>query len=130
MLLFTEQRATPELPSAPSSDRLKLAPHKTQLNDDEFQNAMLQGVSRTFALTIPQLPAGLCRVVSNAYLLCRIVDTIEDEPELGAAQKHYFCRQFLRTFDDASSTESFARQLGEALSRKTLPAEHELIRHL
>lgn len=98
--------------------------------DDEFQHAMLQGVSRTFALTIPQLPKGLCRVVSNAYLLCRIVDTIEDEPDLGGAQKQYFCREFLRTFDDTPTADSFARQLGASLSSKTLAAEHELIRNL
>ena len=60
---------------------------------------MLKGVSRTFALTIPQLPAALCRVVSNAYLLCRIVDTIEDEPALSGARKNYFCQQFLRTLN-------------------------------
>jgi farnesyl-diphosphate farnesyltransferase len=127
MSFLGDDRAVSE---ASGSESLSLATGKFLPNDDDFQHAMLQGVSRTFALTIPQLPAGLCRVVSNAYLLCRIVDTIEDEPELGAAQKHYFCRQFLRTFDDAPSTESFARQLGEALSRTTLPAEHELIRHL
>ncbi|HEY1268902.1 MAG TPA: squalene/phytoene synthase family protein, partial [Candidatus Binatia bacterium] len=91
---------------------------------------MLEGVSRTFALTIPQLPADLCRVVSNAYLLCRIVDTIEDEPEISAAVKEYFCRQFLRGFDDGESAETFARQLGVALSTRTLPAEHELIRNV
>ncbi|HEY1374773.1 MAG TPA: phytoene/squalene synthase family protein, partial [Candidatus Binatia bacterium] len=87
-------------------------------------------VSRTFALTIPQLPADLCRVVSNAYLLCRIVDTIEDEPEISASGKDYFCREFLRALADAASAEPFARQLGAALSTRTLPAEHELIRNV
>ena len=39
-------------------------------NDDfAYQAEALQGVSRTFALTIPQLPDGLCDVVGNAYLL-------------------------------------------------------------
>ncbi|HTT38021.1 MAG TPA: squalene/phytoene synthase family protein, partial [Burkholderiales bacterium] len=47
----------------------------SELPDDEFQARMLAGVSRTFALTIPQLPQELARVVTNAYLLCRIVDT-------------------------------------------------------
>ena len=44
--------------------------------DEQFQENILQGVSRTFALTIPVLPQPLARVVSNAYLLCRIADTI------------------------------------------------------
>jgi farnesyl-diphosphate farnesyltransferase len=130
MLLFTEQSATPELPSAPSSDRLKLAPRKTRPNDDEFQNAMLQGVSRTFALTIPQLPPALCRVVSNAYLLCRIVDTIEDEPALSAVQKSYFCQQFLTALNSSQNAERFSRQLGGLLSSQTIPAEQELIRNV
>ena len=37
--------------------------------DEAYQKHILQYVSRTFALTIPQLPAELSRVVSNAYLL-------------------------------------------------------------
>ncbi|MCF6364258.1 MAG: squalene/phytoene synthase family protein, partial [Gammaproteobacteria bacterium] len=61
---------------------------------DELQNYLLLGVSRTFALTIPQLPAELCRVVSNGYLLCRIVDTIEDDPALDATQKRHYSRLF------------------------------------
>ena len=52
--------------------------------DLAWQHAILQEVSRTFALTIPQLPSGLRDVVGNAYLLCRIADTIEDEPALSA----------------------------------------------
>ncbi len=116
-------------PVATALDSLERAPRAAARSDDDFQCAMLQGVSRTFALTIPQLPADLCRVVSNAYLLCRIVDTIEDEPEIGGAAKDYFCRQFLRAFDDARCAEGFARQLGAALSARTAPAEHELIRN-
>ena len=36
-------------------------------------------MSRTFALNIPVLPAPLDLVVTVAYLLCRIADTLEDE---------------------------------------------------
>ena len=115
---------------ASSLDRLPLATGKFLPEDDDFQSAMLQGVSRTFALTIPQLPARLCRVVSNAYLLCRIVDTIEDEPDLPGSHKQYFCREFLRTFDDVPSAEAFARQLGASLSARTPLAEHKLIRQI
>jgi phytoene/squalene synthetase len=52
-------------------------------------------VSRTFALTIPQLPPELRRAVANAYLLCRIADTIEDEPALSAEQKRVFENAFV-----------------------------------
>jgi farnesyl-diphosphate farnesyltransferase len=111
-------------------DRSDPAPRKLLLSDDDFQAEMLEGVSRTFALTIPQLPPALCRVVSNAYLLCRIVDTIEDEPGLTGARKNYFCQQFLRTLDGTQGAESFSRQLCASLSARTLPAEHELIRNV
>ena len=90
MLPFRDESAMSKLTSPPSSDRIDHARRKLWLSDDDFQSEMLEGVSRTFALTIPQLPAELCRVVSNAYLLCRIVDTIEDEPVLSGTQKNSF----------------------------------------
>ena len=62
--------------------------------DFAYQEQILQGVSRTFALTIPQLPKPLRDVVGNAYLLCRIADTIEDEPALSIEQKHKFSESF------------------------------------
>jgi farnesyl-diphosphate farnesyltransferase len=99
-------------------------------SDDEFQAAMLQGVSRTFALTIPQLPRALGRVVANAYLLCRIVDTIEDEPALNRRQKESFYRRFVRSLSDPLSAERFSEELCPLLSGATIVAEHELIRHV
>ena len=50
-----------------------------------LQDRLLPGVSRTFALTIPQLPQDLRPIVTNAYLLCRTADTIEDEIDRLAA---------------------------------------------
>ena len=46
---------------------------------EAFTRQILPDVSRTFALNIPVLPAPLDLVVTVAYLLCRIADTIEDE---------------------------------------------------
>lgn len=97
------------------------------MNDDAFQMALLDGVSRTFALTIPALPENLCRAVANAYLLCRIVDTIEDEVSLSAEQKKYFCQEFIKVVKSGGNTRSFAAELSPLLSAKTLPAEHVLI---
>ena len=130
MLPFRDETAMSKLTSPPSSDRIDRAPRKLWLSDDDFQSEMLKGVSRTFALTIPQLPAELCRVVSNAYLLCRIVDTIEDEPALSGAQKNSFCQQFLKTLNAARNAEPFSRQLCASLSSQTPSAEHELIRNV
>jgi 4,4'-diapophytoene synthase len=129
MMRFRNESAVPQFTSPPLWDPVDLGPNKTWPSDDDFQSDMLQGVSRTFALTIPQLPAALYRVVSNAYLLCRIVDTIEDEPLLDGARKDYFCQQFLRALDGGKNAGLFGRQLSASLSKQTSPAEHELIRN-
>lgn len=129
MLPFRTRSAMSELTS-PSSDRVDPRPRKLWRSDDEFQSDMLAGVSRTFALTIPQLPPSLCRVVSNAYLLCRIVDTVEDEPVISGARKNYFCQQFLGVLNGAKNAEPFSRQLCASLSSQTPAAEHELVRNV
>lgn len=99
----------------------------SKLPDDEFQAALLEGVSRTFALTIPQLPSELYSVVANAYLLCRIVDTIEDEVSLSPEQKKYFCSEFITIVKTGNNPELFAIELAPLLSQQTLPSEHTLI---
>lgn len=47
-----------------------------------FCRAMLPKTSRTFALNVPMLPSPLDRIVTTAYLLCRVADTVEDESAL------------------------------------------------
>ena len=98
------------------------------LPDDALQAVLLEGVSRTFALTIPQLPEGLAKPVSNAYLLCRIVDTIEDEVALSSEQKRRFCQQFTAVVAGGADPATLAAELAPLLSEQTIPAEHELIR--
>ena len=48
----------------------------------EFVGAILPRVSRTFALTIPLLRQPLRDHIGLSYVLCRIVDTVEDHPGL------------------------------------------------
>ena len=98
------------------------------LTDEALQALLLEGVSRTFALTIPQLPEGLAKPVSNAYLLCRIVDTIEDEVSLDSAQKREFCDLFIDVVAGKQDAEKLAKALSPLLSAQTIPMEHELIR--
>ena len=96
---------------------------------DALQAHLLDGVSRTFALTIPQLPKGLRDIVSNNYLLCRIIDTIEDEPALTWSEKRYFSDFFVNVVSGYADAEEFARKLTPLLSESTIAEEHELIRH-
>lgn len=96
-------------------------------HDLSFQNQILPRVSRTFALTIPQLPTGLAEVVSNAYLLCRLADTIEDDPELDAKCKADFLAEFLTVMDANAGGEDFAARLADRLSTQTRNADRELV---
>ncbi|MGI9302122.1 MAG: phytoene/squalene synthase family protein [Gammaproteobacteria bacterium] len=93
----------------------------------DLQAHLLDGVSRTFALTIPVLPPGLTDVVANNYLLCRIVDTIEDEPALSSEQKSLYCRRFAAVVKTGTGAREFCDDLAPLLSAQTIPAEHELV---
>lgn len=96
-------------------------------SDEHYQLHILTGVSRTFALTIPQLPSHLCKVVGNGYLLCRIADTIEDEPALTAIQKNYFSQEFIRVVAGEASPHDLSQALYPLLSGTTSAAEKDLI---
>ncbi len=95
--------------------------------DWRFQQDMLQGVSRTFALTIPQLPAELALVVGNAYLLCRIADTVEDTPSLDVAAKDAFAQHWIAVVEGHAPAEAFSRELARLLDTRTPADEQRLI---
>jgi len=95
-----------------------------------YQDAILPQVSRTFALTIPQLPPALRCAVTNAYLLCRIADTIEDEPTLSADDKRHHESAFVDAVTGRIDAERFAAELTPLLSNGTLEAERDLVHGL
>jgi farnesyl-diphosphate farnesyltransferase len=95
--------------------------------DFSYQERSLQEVSRTFALTIPELPPKLREVVSNGYLLCRIADTIEDDPGLTSAQQLHFSQQFTQVVEGTAPAEDFANQLHPLLSPELSEAERDLV---
>ncbi len=101
-----------------------------QDSPDAYQDYVLPLVSRTFALTIPQLPAELARVIANAYLLCRIADTVEDEPSLEVERKQELEQALIDVVAARGSAETLAGQILPGLSSVTLPAEHDLVRQL
>ena len=100
------------------------------LSDEAYQDRILPGVSRTFALTIPELPPALRASVTNAYLLCRIADTIEDEPALSPDESLMFLQRFVAVLYDKEPAGPLARDLEPELSNQTLPAERELIANM
>jgi farnesyl-diphosphate farnesyltransferase len=100
------------------------------LPDEAYQDQILPHVSRTFALTIPQLPPPLRTPVTNAYLLCRIADTIEDEPALSADETLVLLRRFVAVLNGREDGASLARELAPRLDGPTLPAERDLALNL
>ena len=117
------------LPSRPPAHEAEPTMSSATAADEAYQVQSLHGVSRTFALTIPQLPPALCRVVSNAYLLCRIADTIEDDPGLSAQQQRDYAERFIETVEGRADPEAFAAELYPLLSPQLLEAERDLVRH-
>ncbi|MBB3104720.1 phytoene/squalene synthase family protein [Azomonas macrocytogenes] len=108
----------------------QLAPVASESGADAYQNAILPKVSRTFALTIPQLPPPLRRAVTNAYLLCRAADTIEDEPVFSAEEKRHYEIAFIDAVTGRIDPQCFAAELAPLLSQKTSEAERDLLSHL
>ncbi|MEQ8290408.1 MAG: phytoene/squalene synthase family protein [Gammaproteobacteria bacterium] len=99
----------------------------TDKSDDDYQDYILQDVSRTFALTIPQLPDPLRRVVANAYLLCRIADTIEDDKHMSSEVKREFADRFIEVVRGTQDPAAFASDMFPLLSPTATEAEHDLI---
>lgn len=77
---------------------------------DAFVNRHLQGVSRTYAIVVPMLPAPLAERVGLAYLLMRIVDTIEDDTHLTTNER-------LATFAHLEAALQGQGEAAEALTR-------------
>ena len=97
--------------------------------DLAYQKAILSSVSRTFALTIPLLPPIIEKVVGNTYLLCRIVDTIEDAAELTPEAKKNLSALFLDVVLERAPVESFVELCLDALKNYSNHDELDLIAH-
>src|SRR5258708_35529242 len=94
-------------------------------SDEVYQDHILPHVSRTFALTIPQLPMGLRTAVTCAYLLCRIADTIEDEPALTPPETLAFLQRFSALLAGHGDPSLLAREIVQRLSDRPLATERD-----
>src|SRR3984957_8931047 len=100
------------------------------ISDEAYQDQILPHVSRTFALTIPQLPPALRTAVTSAYLLCRIADTIEDEPALSAAETLSVLQRFKAAVSGSADSAPLARDLELRLTERTLVEERDLVSNM
>lgn len=109
----------------------KLYPELKQYHGDEvYQRSILESVSRTFALTIPLLPPNLEKVVGNTYLLCRIIDTIEDAACINAQKKQDLSALFIQTVLGHENPEIFVLECRIALINHPNHDEKDLIENI
>lgn len=97
-------------------------------HDDAFCRRMLPQVSRTFALSIEALPESLRAPIRTAYLLCRVVDTIEDAAHTPLALRAALFDAFDRAMRDDSATVDPLEDLAQRLDRAA-ESDLELTRH-
>jgi farnesyl-diphosphate farnesyltransferase len=90
---------------------------------------MLQHVSRTFALTIPELPDPLRIAVGNAYLWCRIADTVEDAETLDISFKREAFDALMAVLQGGGDPESFGASIAPRLSGQCTAEEEDLVRN-
>lgn len=96
----------------------------------EQQSHHLLKVSRTFALTIPVLPKKLADWVGNAYLLCRIADTIEDDPKLDNELKKSYLLKFTKSLENKNDDYHWLEDLCNLISDSAKPDELALMKDI
>lgn len=104
----------------------RIAAAVAQRDAGRFCVRILPAVSRTFALGIRVLPGHLGQAVLDAYLLCRILDTVEDAPGVSPAEKSTLFRDLLDGFDDPTAVARFMRG---AAGLPGAPAHLALVQH-
>lgn len=87
--------------------------------DIEFCYDFLPKVSRTFALSISQLKEPLKSEVCIAYLICRILDTIEDSPTLSFERKKKAISIFLDLLKGKKNDNNIFNELFGELKEKS-----------
>lgn len=88
---------------------------------DSFIAEHLKGVSRTYAVVVPLLPAPLADAVGLAYLVFRVIDTIEDAPGLSDDERRARLTLVSRALDgDAGAAAALAAPLGELEAERSL----------
>jgi farnesyl-diphosphate farnesyltransferase len=81
-----------------------LADDETARADLEWCYDAVQGVSRTFAITIDELEEPTARHICVGYLLCRVADTVEDAGHVPPADQADLLETYERALDPEEST--------------------------
>jgi farnesyl-diphosphate farnesyltransferase len=76
--------------------------------DISFCHSAVQGVSRTFAITVDVLDDPMSTYICVGYLVCRIADTVEDAGHVPPAEKMRLLRCYDAVLDPDDDTEAAA----------------------
>jgi farnesyl-diphosphate farnesyltransferase len=74
--------------------------------DLDWCHEAVQGVSRTFALTVDVLDEPMASYICIGYLLCRVPDTIEDADHVPPTEQARLLREYDRVLDPADETDA------------------------
>ena len=96
------------------------------MQDGSFYQRHLDAVSRSFAFCIPQLAEPFRGRVALAYLLFRVLDTVEDAPFEDRERQQALFELFRRSVRDKQAAGQ-AAQLARALPKGLTPAEASLM---
>jgi len=85
--------------------------------DLEWCHEAVQGVSRTFALTVDVLDEPMASYICIGYLICRVPDTIEDADHVPPTEQARLLREYDRVLDpaDEADAEEFRASVDEWL---------------
>lgn len=103
------------------------AMNTTPKADWEYCEQALRDVSRTFSKPIELLPDQPRVALTCGYLLCRVVDTVEDHPSLGGRWRDELFSRFIDVLDGELPADSFAAAFEELVDHG---AEVRLARNL
>ena len=85
--------------------------------DLDWCHEAVQGVSRTFALTVDVLDEPMASYICIGYLICRVPDTIEDADHVPPTEQVRLLREYDRVLDpaDEADAEAFRASVDEWL---------------
>ncbi len=92
---------------------------------EELGGKLLEGVSRSFFLTLKALPHGLREPLSLAYLLARAADTMADTASVAAPIRTGCLREFDRLLQSEARDRSGEAELCARLSAEFVPLQED-----
>lgn len=88
--------------------------------------SILKNVARTLYLSVKVLPEPVKTSMGMGYLLCRIMDTVVDDPTIGAGDKLEIL-ELMRGLDKPANADQVLKKVSGLAQHAGRPAERELL---